>query len=183
MEDAVLVGGLLAGEKSSFDHIYEKYSPELYRTAYLILRNKTDAEDATQDAFIALWQKAGSIKNPESLRYWLLKCVSGKSKDILRKRRKEYPDEDIAALSEADTIGHSLTPAPADEIENKSVINERLAALPYKYREVLVLYYYNELSVSEIANVTGQLKGTVKSRLFHAREKLRMDMEKEDAHE
>ena len=109
--------------------------------------------------------------------------MSGKSKDILRKRRKEYPDEDIAALSEADTIGHSLTPAPADEIENKSVINERLAALPYKYREVLVLYYYNELSVSEIANVTGQLKGTVKSRLFHAREKLRMDMEKEDAHE
>ncbi|MBQ9360222.1 MAG: RNA polymerase sigma factor [Lachnospiraceae bacterium] len=100
MEDAVLVGGLLAGEKSSFDHIYEKYSPELYRTAYLILRNKTDAEDATQDAFVTLWQKAGSIKKPESLRYWLLKCVSGKSKDILRKRRKEYPDEDIINLSE-----------------------------------------------------------------------------------
>ncbi len=176
MEDKELVEALRSGDRQAFGQIYEKYSTELYRTAYLILRNRSDAEDVTQETFVTLWQRAREIKKPESLRYWLIRCAGSKAKDLLRKQRRELPDEEVDKLSEAVGLRNS-----DDEFANGVVEQEafyaRLYAMPYKYREVLVLYYYNELSVKEIAHLTGQFEGTVKSRLYHARERLRKELE------
>lgn len=177
MEDSILIREFLAGDKNAFDRIYEKYSTELFRTAYLICKNRADAEDALQETFIALYRKAREITKPESLRYWLLRCLSGKAKDILRKRKREYPEESIVSFAEEAGKRRQGAEGFLSELMEQTAFEACLYGMPAKYREVLVLYYYNELSVKEIARLTGQLEGTVKSRLFQARKQVKQRLE------
>ena len=170
MDDKRLVMEFLHGNEEAFDELYKKYSQMLYRSAFLICQNEADAQDILQDTFITFYHKAKSIRKPESLKFWLLKCVTLRSRDLLRRRKPEILDEHICQTVES---GSEDLPDTFDEI----VFMECIKALPPKYREVLVLYYYVELSVTEIATVTGQLTGTVKSRLFYARAKLKQLLE------
>lgn len=172
MDDKTLVMKFLHGNESAFDQIYKKYSAMLYRSAYLLCQNDADAQDILQDVFITFYHKAQNIRKPESLKYWLLKCVTRMSRDILRKRSPESPADHIREMADAN---QDVQTDSYEEI----LFRECIKVLAPKYREVLVLYYYDELSVQEIAAVTGQLTGTVKSRLFYARQKLKETLEGE----
>ena len=170
MDDKTLVEAFLRGNEDAFDQIYNTYSAMCYRSAYLICQNEADAQDVLQDTFITFYHKAQRLRKPESLKYWLLRCVTSKSRDLLRKRKSESPAENIRELADWNSD---------ERIDTAEVIvfRECIRALEPKYREVLVLHYYNGLSVREIAAVTGQLAGTVKSRLYYARQRLKEAIE------
>ena len=169
MEDSILIQRLISGDRDAFNRIYEKYSVPMYRTAYLICQNESDAEDALQETFVTLYQKARQIKKPDSLKWWLIKCVTGKTRDILRRKKHEYPDESVMELYDRQ--------AQSEQELDRDDFLHYLSHLKPQQREVLTLYYYNELSVREIARITGQLEGTVKSRLYYARKRLKDQME------
>lgn len=171
MKDLLLVRRLLLGDHEAFDCIYEKYSTELYRTAYLMLRNQQDAEDAVQETFVKLWRRKESIRKPESLRFWLLRSLSDTARDALRRRKREVPEEEIQDFAEQrfDRENGDFTA----EVLSSSEMENILSLLTPNARRVVVLYYFNELSVKEIAQLLGQPEGTVKSRLFHARQRLK----------
>ena len=177
MEDQVLVREFLSGDRDAFDRIYEKYSTELFRTACLLCRSRADAEDAVQETFVAFYLKAAQIKKPGSLRWWLIRCLTAKARDAMRRAKREVPEEEAEALAEADGFRKGRGPDFAPGLLEREAFAEDLMSLPPKYREVLVLYYFNGLTVKEIAALTGKLEGTVKSRLYHAREQLRRRME------
>ena len=129
----------------------EQYAGMLYRLAYARTGSRADAEDVMQEVFVRLLRARPEFRDEEHAKAWLLRVGARCAADVLRApwRRREGPLDDGL-------------PAP-----------EPVLALPAQYRMAVHLYYYEELSVAEIAAVLGKSEGAVKSRLFRARALLR----------
>jgi len=154
-----------------------------YRTAYGLLRNRADAEDAVQEAFLRAWRFRAAVPGGESVSPWLYRvvvnaCLSKLKRDgryratVLSASHGEGPtgeeDSRVASLSagpEATALDHDL----------RDVVLGAMADLPEHLRVVVVLRYYAGLSESEIAAVIHRRPGTVKSRLHAARARLGAD--------
>ena len=152
----------------------EWYAPA-YRTARLILRDPTDAEDAVQDAFLRLWRFRDSIPTGDSARAWLYRVVvnacfsRARSEGRATRSRAFDPDRDL--LTEV----ASRTTGPEDESVDRlahEAIREAIDDLADHLRIPLVLRYYSGLSEKEIAIAIHRRPGTVKSRLHEARHRL-----------
>ena len=137
--------------EETFERVARTYGDMLYRVAYHALKNRADAEDVMQEVFVRLLRARPEFRDEEHAKAWLLRVGARCAADVLRApwRRREGPLDDGL-------------PAP-----------EPVLALPAQYRMAVHLYYYEELSVAEIAAVLGKSEGAVKSRLFRARALLR----------
>lgn len=162
---------LKTGDKDSFDLLYQGYYLVLYRTALLILGNKEDAEDVLQDTFVSIYKNAKTLSDFEKLKPWIFSILKNTSYTSYKKRKREFPDEFILDKTEK-----SPTYLVEDEIAEKSEIQDALMTLKEKEREVLVLYYYNDFSIEEIASICKTFQGTVKSRLHRARKNLKKEL-------
>jgi RNA polymerase sigma-70 factor (ECF subfamily) len=146
----------------------EESYPQSVRTAYLILGNRPDAEDAVQEAFLRAWKFRNSLAKETSIRPWLYRvvvntCNSKLRQDIPRRERSD-PDLDL-----------DIAPQDVEETDRFAATNDitrALKDLPAHLRIVIVLRYYAELSEREIAIAIGRKPGTVKSRLHEARRRL-----------
>ncbi len=142
----------------------EGYAPS-FRTAFLILGNRADAEEAVQEAFLRAWRFRASLATGADVRPWLYRVVVNTCHSKLR---REIPHRDRrsndAAL--ADLAGPNDPPA---EVVGMHDVGRALRDLPVHLRVVVVLRYYADLSEREIATAIGRRPGTVKSRLHEAR--------------
>ena len=175
MEDEILVQQLKKGSREAFDLLYEKYKNLLIRTAYLITGNKPDSEDAAQETFVKVYLHISELKNDAGLKPWMMQILVRTAYRIGKKRSREVPDEEIESLSESQTVLSPL--GQMIKQEEAEMIFRAVEALPVKQRTVVVLYYYNELSVAEIAEMLACREGTVKSRLHTARKFLKGELE------
>ena len=142
------------------------YAPAIYRLAYARTGSRADAEDIMQEVFVRLLRTRPDFADRAHARAWLLRVAANCANDWFRApwRRREGPLTD------------SL---PAPEHEDGGVV-EAVLTLPAKYRTAVHLYYYEELSVAEIAKITGKSESAVKSRLFRARAMLREALKEDD---
>jgi RNA polymerase sigma-70 factor, ECF subfamily len=142
--------------------------PQSVRTAYLILGNRSDAEDAVQEAFLRAWRFRNSLAKESSFKPWLYRVVVNTCNSKLR---QEIPRRDLR--SSEDNLAELTS---LDDIPTRiSVSTDVLAALrdlPLHLRIVVVLRYYADLSEREIAIAIDRKQGTVKSRLNEARRRL-----------
>lgn len=144
-----------------------RYAPAVYRLAYARTGSQADAEDVMQEVFLRLLRARPVFDSEDHARAWLLRVAVNCANDLLRRffRRREGPlAEDM--------------PAPA--APETGSVTEAVLSLPARYRIPIHLYYYEDLSVAEIAAATGSSQGTVRSRLFRARALLRKKLEEED---
>lgn len=175
------------GRKNAFDELYRRYKDLAIRNAYLITGNRSDAEDVVQEAFVTSYFRIGELKNHSGYKAWLMSILIRLSYRTAKRHKREYPDEYAQEIREqkefenvmqngfvecgseewSSPLGQLITREEADRV--MTAVN----ALPAKQRVVIVLYYYDELSVEEIASMAGISAGTVKSRLFTARKKLK----------
>ena len=179
MDERELIRQMKSGDRASFDQIYEKYYVPLFRSAYLICGNREDAEDVLQDTFVTCWLCIGQLRKEENFRCWIFQIMTQTARKRAKERSRQLPDEDI--VNRIDQIAASHRMEAADEYErtaDKTVIEEALSALDQASREVIVLYYYEEMSVREVAKTLGIFEGTVKSRLYFARRKLKKILQK-----
>ena len=145
-------------DHSRLEFLVNTYEDALYRAALAILGDRCEAEDAVQDAFLRCWEKAPEFETPEHARAWLLRVLVNGCKSRLRLAWRR-----VGPLPET-------LPAPGPE-EREEL--EELFSLPPEDRAVIHLHYYEGFSTGEIAQMLGQRPGTVRSRLFRARERLR----------
>lgn len=174
--DEQIVQRLKSGDREAFDELYEKYHLMLYRTAYLILGNKYDAEDVLQEIFVTAFLHIADLKNAGSLKYWLVRILTNRAMRSAKRAGREVPDEDVIAMADRSP---DLTGDVEEEAERRvfrDEVMESLKGLSEKQRAVIVLYYYDELSTAEIAGICRCFEGTVKSRLFQARQKLKISL-------
>ena len=145
---------------AAFEGAVERYGDTVFRLAYSYLKNRADAEDVMQEVFVRLLRARPEFRDEEHAKAWLLRVGARCAADVLRApwRRREGPLDDGL---------------PAPEPPGEGGVVEAVLALPAKYRTAVHLYYYEELSVAEIAAVLGKSEGAVKSRLFRARALLR----------
>lgn len=141
----------------------EKYAPAVYRLAYAHGGNAADAEDVMQDVFLRLLTKAPVFRDDDHAKAWLLRVAVNRARDLLRAARRQN-----VPLEMAENV--SAPEQPAGETL------QAVLALPPKLRLVVHLFYYEELSVKEIAAALGISQGAVKARLSRARKQLRASL-------
>jgi RNA polymerase sigma-70 factor (ECF subfamily) len=136
-----------------------------FRTACLILGNRSDAEEAVQEAFLRAWRFRASLSSGSDVRRWLYRVVVNTCNSKLR---TEIPHRDRRA-PDADLLHVSSPAEVAMDVERDIDVVSALGDLPAHLRVVVVLKYYADLSEREIATAIGRPQGTVKSRLHEAR--------------
>ena len=145
-------------EPDAFAQLMQLSMKDMYRVALAILMNDEDAADAVQDAILACWEKIHTLKQPQYFRTWLTRILIRKCYDIRRERERTV---DLEAYEE-----------PVYEDRDNLELKEALAALPEKYRIVMVLYYGQGYYSREIAQLLRIPVSTVQTRLQRGREKL-----------
>lgn len=157
------------GDAPALKALYARHRTAIYRFALRLTRNETAAEDVVSEVFVDVWRHAAAFEGRSGAQTFLLAMARNKAYSHLRKRREDELDDQAAEAieDEADT--------PEISLQKKSkadVLRACLERLSPAHREVIDLVYYHEKSIAEVAQIVGIPEGTVKTRLFHAREKL-----------
>jgi len=175
--DDLLVARAARGDPPALEELFAQYRDPAYRVAYRLLGNAEDALDAVQDGFIKALTHLGRFERRCSFKTWLLRVVSNAALDLGRQRRRR--DELSAAVSERASLDGGVTPdhldpgREAEEADLRRALAEALRQLPEAQRRTFVLHVDGGLSYREVADAMGISIGTVMSRLFYARQKLK----------
>lgn len=154
---------MTAKKESEVRHILQTYGNMLYRTAYLLLGNPHDVQDALQEALLRYLEKTPAFVSQDHEKAWLLRVTTNCCRDCLRFRRR-HSHADLEPLREC---------LPAQETRHL----QELYSLPAKWKTVLILHYFEGYSVKEIGEILGLSESAVKKRLQRAREALRLELE------
>ena len=169
-EDVTLVRRTLAGDQQAFANLVEKYKDSVFNVAYRMLGNPSEAEDVAQETFVRAYTQLHTYKDTHRFSTWLLSIASHLSIDQLRRRRfLALPLDNVPFLEWiADaSVGPEES---ALAVEASDEMQRVLSVLPAKYRAVLVLRYWHDLSYDEIAEALHLTPALVKARLHRARE-------------
>lgn len=147
-----------------------RYAAAVYRLAYVRTGCRTDAEDVMQEVFLRLIKAGPAFDSEAHAKAWLLRVASNCVSDLFRLpwRRREEPLEDTL---------------PAPEAPETGSVTQAVLSLPARYRIPVHLHYYEGYSVAEIAGILKKSEGTIKSRLFRARNLLRERLKEEERYE
>lgn len=144
-----------------------RYRENYYRLAYSYVKNADDALDIVQESIYKAISSMGSLKNHDYIKTWFYRIVVNTSLDFLRKQRKNVAvGEDILANSIFGTV---------DDYGDFD-LQEALDNLPDKYRTVVILRYFEDLKIDEIAEILNENTNTVKTRIYKSLEKLRIKL-------
>lgn len=172
LSDTQLVEQVLAGQQDAFAMLIERYKDAVQNLAYRMLSNVTEAEDVTQEVFVRAYTQLATYKPSHKFSTWLLSIASHLAIDQLRRRRfLALPLEDVPFLEWMADLGAG--PEQSALVgEQQDEIQAYLQRLHSKYRAVIVLRYWYDLSYDEIATALNLTPPLVKARLHRARELL-----------
>lgn len=163
------------GDEEAFAELIEQYKLPIYKTAKAILKDEDDVCDAIQDTALSIYKNISNLKNEKYFKTWVIRITMNKCYDIIAKRKLN--DEKV--LKVQSNILQTNISFDNNVIE-KTDLERTLDLLEEDLKKVTILYYYNDLSITEISKMLDIPKGTVKSRVFRAREKLYDILSKEE---
>lgn len=169
-DDRSLIRGIAGGDAKALERLFQRNQTRVFRYLVRVVRNEAVAEELLNEVFMGAWQSAARYEGRSEPSTWLLSIAHNKAVSVLRKRREVSGiDEDAASQIE----DHDDTPeVAAQKLDKGAQIKAAMLALSAEHREVLDLVYYQEQSVSEVAEILGIPEATVKTRMFYARKKL-----------
>jgi RNA polymerase sigma-70 factor (ECF subfamily) len=191
-EDRALIAKAQAGDTAAFRSLVERHQRRAFAIAYSLVRDEQDARELVQDAFLRVFKGLGTFQGGSSFFTWLYRIVTNLSIDLMRKPGRSQlgagaglgPDADGNGSKKSDQDPDAIDfpllsridgSDPADALQRREIaarIQTALDALPPYHRAVIVMREVEGLSYDEMAHVAGVSKGTIMSRLFHARQKL-----------
>ena len=161
----------LDGDTDAFGVIVREYAQKLYRYAFSVCRNASDAEDIVQETLIAGYIQLSSLRDPEKIEFWLMRILKNKAFNHIARAKKTVPIEEI---SESLADGFDPETSYISE-ENMREWRDRINSLSFALRETALLYFWYRLPMDEIAKRLDISVGTVKRRIHDARVKLRKE--------
>jgi RNA polymerase sigma-70 factor (ECF subfamily) len=175
-DDARLILRLQSGDLEALGQLYDRHRLPVFRTALAITHDQDAAEDILQEVFLRLYTYVHRVDTSLPLSPWLYRITVNLSYTWVTRRNKwRVPLEDF--------VDQLISPArysPEPESERRDEMRQlqrAIDSLPFSQRVVIVLYYLNDLSLQEIAEILGVPAGTIKSRLHYGRHNLRRQME------
>ena len=171
------------GNKQAFEKLYNKYYDSLYFFVLKNVKNKETAEDITQETFLKSMEKLPDLKKTEQYSSWLHSIAYNKCRDFFRSQKhSEYfsTDEEFESAVEEVSLNEPIM-LPDDyavSIERKKQLKAIIDELKPDMKSAVILYYYDNLSVNEVAKVLGIKENSAKQKLFQARKKLKQKIDK-----
>jgi RNA polymerase sigma-70 factor (ECF subfamily) len=160
-----LVADLRSRRLEALDELLARHGAEVHAVAFMITRNRSDAEEVMADALLTAWRKIGSLRDPARLRPWILRITT---RLALRRQARSREVVPIAPR----LLDGIADPMPA--VVRRLVLAEALDDLPPRMRAAVVLHHVAGLSVAEVAEATGRSQNTVKTQLREALARLRV---------
>jgi RNA polymerase sigma-70 factor, ECF subfamily len=178
-QDRVLIEQAKSGDQRAFRALVDRHQRRAFAIALALVRDENDARDVVQEAFLRVYRGLGAFHGGSSFFTWLYRIVTNLSIDLMRKpsRREAELDEarELSDDCEAFLLSRIDGADPIDVVRRRQIaerIQCELDALPPYHRGVIVMREVQGMSYEEMAQAMGVSKGTIMSRLFHARQKL-----------
>ena len=172
-----LVSSAKSGNKKSFDKLYELTSNDVWFTCVSLLKDEDNAKDIMQETYITAFLKLDTLKDEEKFCGWLTAIATNKCKNKL-KGKVEYQIDDEVLITEAETDELMLPEEYITKAEKRKVLLQIMEdTLSFNQYQVVLMFYFNELSIAEIAQALEISEGTVKSRLNSSRAKMKTAIE------
>ncbi|EMY69582.1 sigma-70 family RNA polymerase sigma factor [Leptospira congkakensis] len=179
-KEKILLQKIKAGDPTAYMTLVSPFRERLFRKAVSMVKDGDDAEDIVQDALISGYKSIQNFRAEAGVYTWLYRIVVNKSKDLLakKKRGREKPMDDSGDNQFVDSrVGYEKK---LELSEESRYLMDKIALLEDSYKQVLELRYFENLSYNEIAEIMECNVGTVKSRLFKAKEFLKHLIQKDD---
>lgn len=179
MEYLDLISKIQNGDTQAQGKLYELYWEKLYRLAYVITKDKEDAMDVVQDSFIAAFSHINDLRNANAFEAWIFQIARNNAKKQLNRHKnfidfqndEDHGTEFLDNIPDAD---EAIMPENVIESQEKcELVLQTINELSEDQRACVLLFYYNGLSIKDIAQIQECSEGTVKSRLNYARKKIR----------
>lgn len=166
MDEKKLIRNLKKGKEAAYYDLINIYGNQLLKTTYLIVKDEKEAEDILQETFIRVFQYIKSFKGDSSLYTWIYRIAHNVTMDFLKSSIPTIPYEDYHE-SKDDIEDITLLNIEIDDLK------KALDNINYIYKQVLIFFYFEDLSIKEISEILGEKEGTIKSRLSRGRVELK----------
>jgi RNA polymerase sigma factor (sigma-70 family) len=170
--DIIYIEQVLAGKINAFSYIVDRHKDKAYNLAFRICGNHEEAEEIAQDSFLKAYRSLQGFKMKSSFATWLYRIVYNTSVSHVRTRKQTVLSLDDFPADSTNFIGNSSSEEEGETEYRSSLINFALQKLTEEERALISLYYYEEMSIEEISEVTGINKPNIKVKLFRARHKM-----------
>jgi len=177
ISDTELLKASLAGNRDSFGQIVGRYQSLICAVTYSSVGDLGLSEDIAQETFIAAWEQLGTIREPEKFRAWLCGIAHNLVRVALKQRKRNIADK--TQLLGQDAEIESAVPGPPEYViskEEQEILWRTLSKIPENYREPLILFYREQQSVKNVAQLLDLSEDTVKQRLSRGRKMLKAQM-------
>lgn len=184
-EELNMITEAMAGSESAFNDLYRYYERLVYYIAYKNTKNDADAKDVVQETFLEVKRTIHTLQNPQAFKYWLNRITLSKCKNLFRKNHYINIDCDqpVVENSNVEERTYLIPHANSRKDSDCMVLNRFINELPKGQRDVLVMFYLEELHLDEISQLLDIPLGTVKSRLSYARDSLQDKVKKYEERE
>lgn len=180
MDEIEIIQKVKSGDLQAFEVLFERYKTKAIRTVYLMTGDVHTTEDIVQEAFTTCYLSLHTLKQPQYFKTWFFKLLTRIAWRVMKKERGLVPTETIGELVEIAGLQEGTSLNEMDQATEADFIYSQILKLDYKLQTTLILYYYNELTIKEIAKVMGCLEGTVKSRLYTGRKQLKLHLTRQE---
>ena len=178
--DLALVKRVQAGDHGAFRELFDRYNKRVFAVAFGVLKNRQDAADCVQEGFVKVYKHLPNFQGTSSFYTWLYRIVMNLAIDQLRRRKTTRPAEYDERRESEEPGDDAIVSRMLDENPRKALIRRELvqrmeaalAELPEYHRQVILLREVEGMSYEEMAETLEVPKGTIMSRLFHARKKM-----------
>lgn len=167
--DAAAVARVLAGDHAAFEAIVRRWQTPLVNLAWRFCRDRQRAEEMAQEAFLRAWRNLAQWRGDSAFSTWLFALAT----NLYRTELKRIPATMLSLDEIAEPPDARISTAAYDEASRDESVRRAVLALPSKYRDAVLLFYFQEQDVPAAARTLHLPEGTVKARLFRARELLR----------
>lgn len=176
MDELKLIEKAKKGDRKAFESLVKLHEKNVYNLALKLMKNREDALDTAQEAFLKAWISIGTFRGESKFSAWLYRLTYNTCLDAIKKAKRgeiislTAEDEDETVQDVKDN-----KPTPEEHVEKQELrkeVREAVNSLPEEYRQILIMREFTGLSYAEIAEATGLSDGTVKSRISRARAKL-----------
>lgn len=166
-----LINRIASGDSASFKTIVAAYQNLVYSVALKVMGNQKDAEDAVQETFVKVFKGLKSFRLESKFSTWIYRIAYNTCLDISNLRHNKTAWDDI------DDVTWKISDDGVERGSSQYDLDAAISELPLKYRQIIVLFYYNQFSYKEIADIISESEGNVKTLLYRARQHLKHFLE------
>ena len=172
--DQVLIGEILNGKSGSFDMLMQRYEKMVFKVAYYYTHDEDQALDVSQEVFLKAYRHLNRFRGESQLKTWLTRIAVNESQNWVKKHRRHLPTDDILQFADRETGDTQEDEMLASE--NRVQLLRSLYQLNTRYRLAVILRYFENYSIREIAATMKCSEGVVKNMLFRSLQKLKKNL-------